>query len=87
MRIPKITQNNVRTLLPAKIAQLADIIYKREGIPQQEALLFFYKSKTYASLEREETKYWWMSPLQLYQTYCLEKEEIATSETAENKTP
>lgn len=83
MRIPKITQNNVRTLLPAKIAQLVDIISKQEGTPQREALSIFYKSKTYASLEREETKFWWMSPLQLYKTYCLEREEIASSESVE----
>ena len=75
MRVPKITQQNVRFLLPTKIAQTVAMIAKAENISQQSALLVFYRSQTYANLEREASKYWWFSPAQLFQDYQWDKED------------
>ncbi len=41
------------------------IMSKRLGIPNMVALRRFYESSVYRELEREESKYWWMSPEQL----------------------
>lgn len=74
MKSVKITQQNIRLLLPAKIAATVGLIAKDFQCSQQEALMSFYQSQTYTSLEQEETKFWWMSPLQLYREYRYEKE-------------
>lgn len=60
-----ITQANIRSILPGKIANIAMILSKRKGISGMEALRMFYCSDVYSKLEREETKYWWQSPEQL----------------------
>ena len=60
-----ITQANIRSILPGKIANVAMILSKRKGISGMEALRVFYCSDVYSKLEREETKYWWQSPEQL----------------------
>ena len=60
-----ITQANIRSILPGKIANVAMILSKRKGISGMDALRMFYCSDVYSKLEREETKYWWQSPEQL----------------------
>ncbi len=75
MNIPEVTQSNLRILLPAKIAGAAEYIANGFNCPPEKALMLFYQSKTYASLEKEETKYWHMSPLQLFREYCSETGE------------
>jgi hypothetical protein len=42
------------------------LLSERKGISGMDALRMFYFSDAYAKLEREETKYWWQSPEQLY---------------------
>ncbi len=79
MRIPKITQQNVRFLLPVKIAQTIALIAQAENISIDKALLEFYRSQTYANLERETSKYWWFSPAQLFQDYQWDKEDEIAS--------
>ncbi|MGN0870409.1 MAG: hypothetical protein ACI4UV_04395 [Victivallales bacterium] len=74
MKQPEITQANVRFLLPAKIAATVALIGKNRHCFPLDALMIFYKSATYAKLEREETKFWWLSPLQLYREFCQEQE-------------
>ena len=60
-----ITQANIRSILPGKIANVAVLLSERKGISGMDALRMFYFSDVYAKLEREETKYWWLSPEQL----------------------
>ena len=60
-----ITQANLRSILPGKIANVAMLLSKRKGISGVDALRLFYFSDVYRKLEREETKYWWQSPEQL----------------------
>ena len=60
-----ITQANIRSILPGKIANVAVLLSERKGISGMEALRMFYFSDVYTKLEREETKYWWQSPEQL----------------------
>lgn len=60
-----ITQANLRSILPGKIANIAMLLSKRKGISGMDALRLFYFSDVYRKLEREETKYWWQSPEQL----------------------
>ena len=60
-----ITQANIRSILPGKIANVAVLLSERKGISGMEVLRMFYFSDVYTKLEREETKYWWLSPEQL----------------------
>lgn len=60
-----ITQSNIRSILPGKIANVAVLLSERKGISGMDALRMFYLSDVYTKLEREETKYWWQSPEQL----------------------
>jgi hypothetical protein len=63
-----ITQANLRSILPGKIARAVMIIAQRNNELPMNALKEFYASETYANLEKEETKYWWLSPEQLADT-------------------
>ena len=60
-----ITQANIRSILPGKIANVAILLSKKNNISGIDALRMFYLSDVYNKLEREETKYWWQSPEQL----------------------
>ena len=60
-----ITQANIRSILPGKIANVAALLSERKGVSGMDALRMFYFSDVYTKLEREETKYWWLSPEQL----------------------
>lgn len=63
-----ITQQNLRAILPGKIARTVMIIAARDQRPALEVLKGFYRSPVYQKLEVEETKYWWQSPEQLAMT-------------------
>ena len=65
-----ITQQNLYLLLAGKAAAVAAFIAEDEHISPLEALTKFYSSETYRRLEREETKYWNLGPVALYQDYC-----------------
>ena len=60
-----ITQKTLRSILPGKIAKTVILIAERDHQDPLAALKSFYYSPTYAQLEREESKYWWLSPEQL----------------------
>ena len=81
MKLPRITQENVRMLLPAKIAHTVTMIAENRQLSSLDALLCFYQSRCYANLEREATKYWWMSPLQLYREFTAESSESSPQQT------
>lgn len=60
-----VNQDNLRSILPGKIAQIVSLLTKEKHCTPKEALLFFYASGVYKNLENESTKYWWLSPSQL----------------------
>ena len=67
------TQEDIRTILPSKIALVSDILSKRAGKDPVEIMSDFYKSKTYSMLQDETTKYWWFGPAELCELYEREK--------------
>lgn len=68
MKHVKITQVNVHLLLPNKVAQLANRLLLNGVVSTlPEALDMVYSSSTYAKLEREKTKYWWLGVNALYE--------------------
>lgn len=60
-----INQQNLRSILPGKIARAVMLLAAKTGRSPLDELKSFYASPIYAQLECEETKYWWMSPEQL----------------------
>ncbi len=64
--IGEINQSNVHLLIPSKICWLAPWLAEDEGISLSEAIKRIYTSPTYKSLEREDTKKWHWSPVDLY---------------------
>jgi hypothetical protein len=67
--IPEITQDNFRLLLPGKIARAVKQIAEQSHKQPLDVLADFYLSNLYKELEREGTKLWWESPLQLCRDY------------------
>lgn len=65
----KFTQEDIRTILPSKIALVVDILSKRTGEDPVKLMTDFYQSKTYAMLQNESTKYWWFSPMELSELF------------------
>ncbi len=55
---PLVTQNNLYMLLPAKVANIVEMLSRRTNTPELRLLKEFYRSNTYKAMEREETKYW-----------------------------
>ena len=62
-----VNQSNLRSILPGKIAQIVSLLVKEKNCTPKEALLLFYSSDVYKNLENESTKYWWLSPYQLFE--------------------
>lgn len=62
-------QDDLSLILPSKIALVADCISRRSGIDPVKAMSAFYRSKTYAMLQDESTKYWWFGPAELCSLY------------------
>ena len=71
----KFTQEDIRTILPSKIALVVDILSKRTGEDPVKLMTDFYQSKTYAMLQNESTKYWWFGPAELCELYEMENRE------------
>lgn len=65
----QVTQENLRSILPGKIARTIMLISEEEKTSVKNALLKFYKSSVYKELEIEQTKRWWQSPLQLFEDF------------------
>ena len=70
--VPAVTQDNIRVLLPAKVALTLEEIAKARNTEPADEIAAFYASDVYRNLERESTKYWWFSPAELCDLY-LEK--------------
>ncbi|HAM77637.1 MAG TPA: hypothetical protein DCP61_00405 [Treponema sp.] len=65
----QVTQENLRSILPGKIARTIMLISEEEKSNVKNALLKFYKSSVYKELEIEQTKRWWQSSLQLFEDF------------------
>lgn len=63
----QINQNNLHLLLPGKISWLVEYLQDDYGIPLQECLKRIYHSNMYKKLATENTKYWHLSPVDLYE--------------------
>ena len=50
-------------------AKVADLLSKRSGEDPVKIMTDFYRSKTYAMLQDESTKYWWFGPAELCELY------------------
>ncbi len=61
----QVTQENLRSILPGKIARTIMLISEEEKSSVKNALLKFYKSSVYKELEIEQTKRWWQSSLRI----------------------
>ena len=68
------SQEDIRMILPSKIALVVDILSKRTGEDPVKIMTDFYRSKTYLMLQDESTKYWWFGPAELCELY---RQEIA----------
>lgn len=62
-----ITQDNLYLLLPLKIGWLARWLVEDYGISIAQAINRIYRSELYKKLSSENTKYWHLGPVDLYQ--------------------
>lgn len=62
----QITQENLYLLLPCKISWLAPWLSEDKGISLTEAINRIYHSRLYKKLSTENTKYWHLGPVDLY---------------------
>ena len=63
----EVTQENLRTILPGKIARAVMMLAESRHCSPKEALLQFYGSRVYKELEIERTKRWWQSSSELFE--------------------
>ena len=61
-------------LFPLRIQSLLEELRKQHSFSLSDALRFLYTSRTYALLEKEETKLWHYSPRMLVEMLFHEKE-------------
>lgn len=66
--------NLFSALFPLKVQSLLEELRKQRSYSLQEALHYLYTSRTYALLEKEETKLWHYSPKMLIEMLLHEKE-------------
>ena len=68
----KITQENLYLLLPFKIGWLAKWMVEDTGVSLSEAINRIYHSELYKKLSSENTKYWHLGPVDLYEELKME---------------
>ena len=64
-----VNQDNLRVLLPSKIALTLEEVAKIKGTNPSDEIVAFYASEVYRRLEDEATKYWCFSPAELCDIY------------------
>ena len=67
--VPAVSQDNLRVLLPSKVALTLEEIAKARNTEPADEIAAFYASDVYRNLEKESTKYWWFSPAELCDMY------------------
>lgn len=75
----KITQDNLHLLLPMKIGWLAPWFAEDNGISISEAINRIYHSNLYKKLSTENTKYWHLGPVDLYDELKTELQQNSKS--------
>lgn len=73
MTIPKVTQENVHIFIPLKVAKVTQLVAKNNHISWKEAMIYFYNSRTYDVLEKEDSKLWYEGVNYLYMGIEMEK--------------
>lgn len=73
MTIPKVTQENVHIFIPLKVAKVTQLLAKNNHISWKEAMIYFYNSRTYDVLEKEDSKLWYEGVNYLYMGIEMEK--------------
>ena len=68
-----ITQDNLYLLLPSKMAWLASMLSEDKGISVVDAIKRLYSSEMYKKLQDENTKYWHLGPVALYEEFLEEQ--------------
>lgn len=64
-----VNQDNLRVLLPSKIALTLEEVARIKGTEPTQELAAFYASDVYHNLETENTKFWCFSPAELCDLY------------------
>ena len=62
-----VTQDNLYLFLPSKISWMADMLSEDKHVSIADAVKEIYASDTYRHLENEETKYWHLGSVALYE--------------------
>lgn len=62
----QINQNNLHLLIPGKVSWLVEYLHDDYGFSLKESLQRIYHSNLYKKLATESTKYWHLSPVDLY---------------------
>lgn len=62
----QINQDNLHLLIPGKISWLVEYLHEDYGFSLKECLQRIYHSNLYKKLATESTKYWHLSPVDLY---------------------
>ena len=62
-----VTQDNLYLFLPSKVSWMATILSEEKNISIEDAVESIYLSNTYRKLEKEDTKYWHLGPVALYE--------------------
>ena len=69
----QINQNNLHLLLPGKISWLVEYLHNDYGFSLKESLDHIYHSALYKKLATADTRYWQLSPVDLYEELKREK--------------
>jgi hypothetical protein len=67
-------QNKLPGLLVFIVPQIVELIIQEYGYNDEKATEMLYESELYASLEKEETKLWHLSPHALFEMYKEERQ-------------
>lgn len=62
-----VNQNNLYLLIPSKASWVASMLIEDTGSSIVDAIKEIYVSQMYKSLEREDSKFWHLGPVALYQ--------------------
>lgn len=68
----QVDQSNLHLLLPGKVSWLVEYLHDDYGFTLQECLNRIYHSELYRKLSTENTKYWYLGPVDLYEELKME---------------
>lgn len=62
-----VTQDNLYFFLPSKVSWVAEMLSEEKNISISDAIREIYASDTYRQLEQENTKFWHLAPVALFE--------------------